>query len=144
MITKEDVLKFLKSKDLCVLATVDKGGKPIAATMAYAVDDEIVFYLETSNKSRKCKNLLTNQKAAVVIGVANELPTVQVDGEITIFEGEDAINARTFIVEQHPELKDYFLGPDKNPEEVYFSVKPTRVCYSDFTKGAPVVEVIEV
>lgn len=144
MITKEDVLKFLKKKDLCVTATADKDGKPIAATMAYAVDDEMVFYLETSNKSRKYKNLLANPKAAIVIGVANELPTVQVDGELTVFEGEDAINARNFIVKQHPEWEGYFLGPDRNPEEVYFSVKPIRVCYSDFTKEPPVVEVVEV
>lgn len=53
MITKEDILRFLKKNSLCVLATANKRGKPIAATMAYAVDDEMVFYLETSNKTRK-------------------------------------------------------------------------------------------
>ena len=142
--TKEDVLKFLKNNDLCVVATVDESGKPIAATMAYAVDDDMSFYLETSNKSRKYKNLLANSRAAIVVGVANELPTVQIDGEITVFEGEDAINARNFIVGQHPEWEEYFLGPDKNPEEVYFTVKPTRICYSDFTKEPPVIEEIKI
>lgn len=144
MITKKDVLKFLKKNDLCVLATADKNGKPIAATMAYAVDDEMAFYLETSSKTRKYRNLLANPQAAIVVGVANGLPTVQIDGKITVFEGRGAVNARNFIVKQHPELKEYFLGPDKNPEEVYFTVKPTRVCYSDFTKGPPVTEVVEV
>lgn len=144
MITKEDVLKFLKENNLCVMATADKNGKPIAATMAYAVDDEMIFYLETSNKTRKYKNLLANPRAAIVVGVANELPTVQIDGDITVFEGEDAVTARNFIVEQHPELKEYFLGPDKNPEEIYFKVKPTWVCYSDFTKESPVVEVVKI
>jgi hypothetical protein len=69
---------------------------------------------------------------------------VQVDGDVAVFEGDDAINARNFIIEQRPELKEYFLGPDKNPEEIYFIVRPTRVCYSDFTKGLPVVDVVEI
>lgn len=125
------------------MATVNESGKPIAATMAYAIDDKMVFYLETSNKARKYKNLLVNPRAAIVVGIANNLPTVQIDGKVTVLKGEDAINARNFIVGQHPEWEGYYLGPDKNPEEVYFTVKSTRVCYSDFTKEPMVVEVVK-
>lgn len=143
MITKEAVLKFLKENSLCVLATADKSGKPLAATMAYAVDDEITFYLETSVKSRKYKNLISNPYVAVVVGVANDKPTVQVDGMAIVWRGEEAVKAWRFILDQHPEWSDYYPDPSKDDNVVYFEITPKRVCYSDFTKEPPVIEVIE-
>lgn len=144
MITKEDVLKFLKGSGLCVLATADKSGKPIAATMAYAVDDEINIYLETSVKSRKYKNLIGNPYVAIVVGVANDKPTVQIDGKAIVWKGSEATKAWRFILKQHPEWKDYYPDPNEDNDAVYFEVMSKQVCYSDFTKEPPVIEVVEV
>ena len=144
MITKESVLKFLKENSLCVLATADKNGKPLAATMGYAVDDEITIYLETSVKSRKYKNLISNPYVAVVVGVANDKPTVQVDGTAIVWKGAEAVKVWRFILDQHPEWGDLYPDPSKDGDTVYFEITPKRVCYSNFTKEPPVVGVIEV
>lgn len=72
--TKTEVLQFLKSHPECVLATVSPEGKPEAATVLFAVDDDFTFYFGTSDKYRKYHNLLNNKQAAVVIGVEMQEP----------------------------------------------------------------------
>lgn len=144
MVTKEDILKFLKENDLCVLATADKGGKPIAATMAYTADDEMSIYFETSTKTRKYENLIANPSVALVIGVDNDKPSVQIDGKAIVWKGSEATKTWRFILEQHPEWKDYYPDPNEDNTAVYFEVTPKRVCYSDFTEEPPVIEVVKI
>ena len=142
MVTKKQIIEFLKENELAVLATVDGSGQPMAAAMAYTVDDQPVFYLETGQETRKHRNLLKNSRVSLVVGVSNQKPTVQIDGEAKLLSGGEARKAWQFILSKHPEWRDYYLDPQGNPGYIYLVIEPHRLAYSDFSTEPPTIEVV--
>ena len=67
-ISKQEVLKFLKEKELAVVSTVSAAGKPEAATVIYFIDDDFSFYFITRRNTRKFENLQLNNNVALVVG----------------------------------------------------------------------------
>ncbi|MBU1104947.1 pyridoxamine 5'-phosphate oxidase family protein [Candidatus Parcubacteria bacterium] len=105
---KEGVLAFLKSRELCVLATADASGKTQAATMAYVAKDDFSLLFSTDATTRKMANIKVNSKASVVVGCENDNPTVQIDGDITqVVDDSGAAKERDYMLQVHPEWKDY-------------------------------------
>lgn len=130
--TKNEVLQFLKSHPECVLATVSPEGKPEAATVLFAVDDDFTFYFGTSDKYRKYHNLLTNKQAAVVVGVEMKEPkSAQIEGVTEPIEGEAEIaKVKVFFAEANPAMKPFLNWPLK-----FFRLKPVWLRFLDETKG---------
>lgn len=90
-IQKEEVLKYLKSKKIAVVATVNKNNTPHAATIYYYVDDHFNFFFATNSTTRKVENILNNPNVALVVGTENEPVTVQVEGVAKALTGEEFI-----------------------------------------------------
>lgn len=130
---KEEVLEFLKAHPECVLATSSPDGKPEAATVLFAVDDEATFYFGTSEKYRKYQNLLVNKKVAIVVGVSGKDPkSAQAEGEVEMIEGEAEITkTKEFFAERNPAMKPFLNWPLK-----FFKVKPLWLRWLDETKGS--------
>lgn len=85
---KDNCLKFLQNEDheTAVLATASKDATPRAATIYYAVDEELNFYFLTATHTEKCKHLSENAKASLAIGFGPAYVTVQCQGEVQVFE----------------------------------------------------------
>lgn len=129
----KEVLDFVKAHPECVLATSSLDGKPEAATVLFAVDDDFTFYFGTAEKYRKYSNLLKNKKVAIVVGVNGKDPrSVQADGEIEMIEKESEIaKTKEFFAEQNPAMKPFLSWPLK-----FFKVKPFWLRWLDETKGS--------
>lgn len=81
--TKESILKFLKSHNLMVLATVSTSLVPHAATVFYFIDDDFNFYFVTPVKSKKAQNFMSNRKVGISVG--EDIPmSVQAEGKIQL------------------------------------------------------------
>lgn len=143
VINKKEVFEFLKKHENCVLATASRDGKPEAATMGFGIDEALNFYFTTGKSTRKYPNLVVNPQAAIVVGVSGAEATVQVDGRVELAEGEAAVKVREKILADHPDWGSYCPDPSADKTCAYFTVVSTRVCYSDFTKEPPAVEVIQ-
>lgn len=130
--TKKEVLEFLRNHPECVLATVSPDGKPEAATVLFAVDDDLTFYFGTSDKYRKYQNLSKNKNVAVVVGVNQKDPrSAQVEGTMDpILEEAEIAKTKEFFAEQNPAMKPFLNWPLK-----FFKLKPTWLRFLDETKG---------
>ncbi|MDO8585292.1 MAG: pyridoxamine 5'-phosphate oxidase family protein [bacterium] len=131
-ITKTEVLKFLRAHPECVLATVSPEGKPEAATVLFAVDDDFVFYFGTFEKYRKYQNLAKNKQAAIVVGATVKEPkSAQIEGVMEPIEHEaDITKTKIFFAEQNPAMKPFFASPLK-----FFKLHPAWLRFLDETKS---------
>ncbi len=82
--TKEQInasaLKFLKSQNAMVLASISNNLDPEAATVYFVCDEKFNVYFMTSKISKKVENLRNNGKVAFVIGWGPKVITVQGGG----------------------------------------------------------------
>ena len=128
---KEEVLKFIRDHQECVLATIAPSGQPEAATVLFAVDDNFTFYFGTKKEYRKYKNLLENGNVAVVVGTSGKDPrTAQIEGKVEMLNDEHGITAAKEVLKQNPAMVPFLSLP-----LVYLQLKPTWLRYLDETKG---------
>jgi uncharacterized pyridoxamine 5'-phosphate oxidase family protein len=134
--TKESLYNFIIQNKFAVLSTVSKDNNPQSACVGIAVTPDLKLVFDTTNDSRKFKNLENNSKISFVIGWEN--------GQTIQYEGT-AIN---FDKNEYPELlKNYF---DKFPDGLdrrdnwnnatYFVIEPTWIRFSDFNTNPPKIE----
>ncbi len=76
---KDFIKKWLKSHQHCVLTTSFKD-KPWAATVNYAVDDNLNLYISTSPNSLKFQNILKNPQVCLVVDSQNRKGTLRIEG----------------------------------------------------------------
>ncbi len=122
----EDVLKFIKSPNLAVVATVNADNKPEAAVVEFGELEDLTIIIDVLKPSRKYKNLQTNQNAAVVIGWDDNI-TVQIDGIAHELKGKELEQAQQAYFAKSPRAKKWANKPDI----AYFAIKPYWVRYSD-------------
>ena len=116
----EEILEFIRSKRVGVVAVQMLDGTPHAATVHFAhIDEPPTFIVLTSPTYRKLEPLKQNGKAlaSFVVGTEEEVgqKTLQMDGE--------AVLADT------PEIREaYFVKfPDKDgkhPDDIFFTFAP--------------------
>ncbi|HET9850806.1 MAG TPA: pyridoxamine 5'-phosphate oxidase family protein [Candidatus Saccharimonadales bacterium] len=126
--TKGDILEFLKSHNLAVVATVD-GDKPQAAVVEFGQLDDLTVIIDTLKTSRKYQNWRANPKTAVVIGW-DEDKTLQLDGMATELSGAELERAKQAYFTKNPRAKKWA----DRPEIAYFAIKPSWLRYSDVSK----------
>lgn len=135
------IKEVLAAHKLAALATTDPDTlQPESALVAYAEDERLNLYFQTSQLSRKMKNLRRNQKVALVIGFGHL--TVQYEGTAQRLTAKEQIGraAELFESKKSPTTQDYFDKPDT----AVFKVIPTWIGYSDYTKRPPeVLELID-
>ena len=125
---KKQILEKIKMHNVCVLATCLKD-KTEAAAMNFVVDDNFIFYLQTSRLYRKYRNLVKNKNVSLVIGF--KMPCVQIDGIAEFLKPEEIEIIKPFMIEKLPDSEGFI----KSRETVFIKVKPKFLRMTDFIKG---------
>src|SRR3989344_6599451 len=82
--------QFLKNNRLASLATISlEDGSPQASLIYYIIDKNFHIYLVTAKESRKIRNILKNNKVALVIGQELESLVLQIEGKARFVEDLD-------------------------------------------------------
>src|SRR5437016_1341980 len=87
-----EVLEYLKTQRVCVIAVQMPDGSPHAATVHFTyIEDPLTFIVLTSPESRKFEALAKgNIQASMVIGTTEEgTHTLQLDGEIRLTDNKE-------------------------------------------------------
>lgn len=89
-ISKQDVIKFLRSVNIMSLAACH-GDKPISTILLFAVDDELNFYFSTRSETYKTKALEANPNVSMAIWEHKKM-LIQVDGKAERIEDLEKVN----------------------------------------------------
>lgn len=103
------VKKILKRNKYCTLATSSLNGKPEAAIMLYAEENNGNLYFYTFVDSRKYANLKKNPCVSMV--VYNHPDYIQMDGVAKELSKKDSIVAKTKLITKHGDKKGYHADP---------------------------------
>ncbi len=89
----QDILNYIKSQRVGVLAVEMMDGSPHAATVHFAhMDNPLTFFFETNREYRKAEPLYGREitRATFVIGSnESDMKTLQLDGEVRLLKNED-------------------------------------------------------
>jgi uncharacterized protein YhbP (UPF0306 family) len=127
----QDILDYINSQRVCVLAVEMPDGSPHAATLHFATSkDGTTFYFLTSpgyRKTEALKGRLTS-RASVVVGVDEAvMKTMQLDGEVRIVSEAERKNFDGIYFGKFPEKVGKFA------EDIAFIFTPTWWRYTDWT-----------
>jgi general stress protein 26 len=133
--TPADLLAFLRTHKLAVVATVGAGGAPEAAVVGAVVTDSFELFFDTTSASRKIRNLRTNPRVAAVIGgtTLRDERTVQLEGVADEPSGDELARLKEEYFSIYPDGRDRQAWP----EIAYVRVRPAWVRYSDFNLAPP-------
>lgn len=130
----KDILDYIKSQRIGVLAVEMLDGAPHGATVHFAhTENPLQFFFETYREYRKAEALFGREstRASLVIGV-NEgfMKTLQLDGEIRLITPEEVILIDNVYLDKFPEKKE----KSKEPKVVFFTFIPKWWRFTDWTK----------
>ncbi|HEY4502885.1 MAG TPA: pyridoxamine 5'-phosphate oxidase family protein [Candidatus Paceibacterota bacterium] len=129
---QKEIIDFINSQKICVLAVEMMDGAPHGATAHFAMsEDPLTFFFETYREYRKCEALFGREvsRATVVIGVDESISqTLQMDGEVCLIKSEEKELYDKVYFEKFPKK----LEKSKDPKFVFFSFTPKRWQYTDF------------
>ena len=96
---KNKICEYLANHYYLNLATVSPDGRPMAHTMAYVSEREIV-YLAT-NKNTKSQNIMQNPQVAFTVDEDDpdwfDMKALQVEGKATIVASEEELRSREIM-----------------------------------------------
>jgi general stress protein 26 len=128
--------KILKENEICTLATASKSGKPEAATIEYAEDENHNLYFETFPNYRKYPNLKQNPRASVVI---NQHPhNIQMDGTVKELS-EESEKAKQLCITKHGKCSGFYNDPNIR----FFKFTPTWIHILTNPKYPPTYRLIK-
>lgn len=129
---RKDIIDFINSQRICVLAFEMMDGSPHGSTVHFAFDEESkTFFFETYNTYRKAEVLFNKKiiRASIVVGVDESLKkTLQLDGEARLIKDEEKKFYDEVYFSKFPNKKEKSL----DPKFVFFSFTPTWWRYTDF------------
>jgi pyridoxine/pyridoxamine 5'-phosphate oxidase len=128
---EEKALAFLKTlkPGLCVFSTASSDGKPEAAVVGFAVQNDLSVIINTHLNTRKAQNVLKNNKVAVVFGWSFDGLNIQYEGVAKVVkEGEEYSRLNDIYYAQQPETKK-FHGADS----IYIAITPKWLRITDLT-----------
>jgi PPOX class probable F420-dependent enzyme len=116
-------LSFLKSHELCRLATVSKDSRPHVVPVIYALDGEnIVIAVDYGTK--KLKNLKQNKKVALVVDEYRPNHAVMVEGDCEILErGKEYLRLLKILFDR---FEYYRKNPWDEGESPILKIRPTK------------------
>ncbi|MDB5204022.1 MAG: segregation and condensation protein [Candidatus Taylorbacteria bacterium] len=129
----KEILDYIKTQRVGVLAVEMMDGSPHAATVHFAhTDDPLVFYFETYREYRKAEPLFAREKsrASFVIGSdESNMKTLQLDGIIELLKPEERGAFDSVYLGKFPEKSE----KAKDPKFVFFKLTPTWWRFTDWT-----------
>lgn len=130
-----EVLDYIKSERVGVLAVQMLDNSPHAATVHFGYSEEArIFLFETYRPYRKCEALFGRDvsRASFVIG-SNEvvMKTLQIDGSVRLLkENERELFDRVYLTRFPNKVKKA-----KDPNFVLFALTPTWWRFTDWTRS---------
>jgi PPOX class probable F420-dependent enzyme len=137
--TRSEILEFLCSHRLCVVATTSSDGRPQAAVVGYGASDDLEIVFDTLSSTRKYENLRRDARVALVIGWDDER-TLQIEGCADFPEGDELARIRECYFAAYPDGRDRLAWAGIS----HVRVRPTWLRYSDFGKQPERIEEIAV
>ncbi len=130
----KEILDYISSQRICVLAVEMMDGAPHAATVHFAhQDDPLMFFFETDKRYKKSEPLFGKQetRASIVIG-SNEanMKTFQMDGIARLIKDSEADLYENVYHGKFPEK----LGKSVGENYVCFLFVPNWWRFTDWTK----------
>lgn len=129
MLTRKELLAYIRERKYAVQASVDGKGRPQAAAIGIAVTPELGLVFDTLKTTRKYRNLVRNPHVALVIGW--DATTVQYEGVAEELKGARLRKYKPLYFKAFPAGKER----EKWPGIAYFLIKPKWARFSDFTVG---------
>lgn len=157
--TMEEMLEYLRSQTIAVVGSVSAEGDPQVATVYFWVNDikgkDFSIFFLTRRHTRKFANLLSNKKAAVVVGTAFEPNSVQIDGTAEIVDVGDNVKDMVELqkrLRKKPVMALLFGGAfypkspfrDLGKDFVLFRVRPTWCRWLRFDKAKKKFDYVQV
>lgn len=131
---QQEILDYLSSQRIGVLALEMSDGSPHAATLHYANNESgEMFFFKTDRAYRKSEALLSRGivRASLVIGFSeSEMKTVQLDGEARLLEEDTQGLFENVYFGKFPEKRK----PEPDPNAVCFVFTPNWWRFTDWTK----------
>lgn len=133
--TRKKISNYLSSHNWLNLGTVDKQGRPMVHTMAYASEGPKVYFT-TKKSTHKVSHILENPNVAFTVDEDDvnvmEIKGVQMEGKASmITDGKEAQKVMNMMLDKYPFMSD--MPP--SDEYVLFKVDPVKAYYLDYTKG---------
>lgn len=128
----KEILEYLKTQDIGVLAVEMMDGSPHAATVHFAhTEDPLVFYFETYDNYRKAEPILQKDKtrASFVVGCdENNMKTFQLDGVVELIKPSEKDDYDLVYFTKFPGKRE----KSKDPKFVFFKFTPTWWRFTDW------------
>jgi general stress protein 26 len=130
---KNKICEYLATHFYLNLATLSPQGRPMAHTMAYVSEKEIV-YLATNKNTRKVQNIMQNPQVAFTVDEDNpdwfDMQALQVEGRASIVADEKELReVGEIMTAKFPITAD--MPPD--PDTVMIKIEPEVVYYLDYS-----------
>ena len=138
VVTRAELLAFLRRHRLCVQASVTSAGTPQAAVVGFAVSDDLEIVFDTIGTTRKMTNLRRDPHIALVVGWDEE-QTVQIEGVADEPGGPELDRLKNVYFSAWPDGVERQSWKDIT----YVRVRSTWARYSDFRPGGSIVELGE-
>jgi PPOX class probable F420-dependent enzyme len=121
------IQKFLATKQIAVLATVQADGAPLAMAMWFLHDPTTLTMISEAHL-QKVKNLRRDPRVSVVVEASDPLRGVAVQGRAEFLP--DGAERRALVERFHAkyaDLETYWRGQAMPADRVMFRIAPERV-----------------
>jgi hypothetical protein len=129
----KEILEYIRTQRIGVLAVEMLDGSPHAATVHFAcVEEPFLFLFETEAAYRKAEALLgrATSRATFVVGTTEAyMKTLQLDGNVELLRPEEE-NLRSLYLEKFPKKK----ASADNGKFIFFKFTPTWWRFTDWTQ----------
>lgn len=125
--SRPEVNLWLKTQVLCSLATLDVGGAPDIATVAFSETHEGDFIVGTSQGSHKSQNIDRDNRVAMVVTDPEQRYTVQIKGVAKKL----STTAFAALADEHYAQRPESLPFKDEPGQAHILIEPQSIRFSD-------------
>jgi len=143
--TKVKIVEYLESHGLMTLATVTEDGQPMAHSVEYFSEGDVVYF-GTHGQTRKITNILNNPKVAYTVDEDyqdwTKIRGIQMTGKATILDDMAEIQRlMPLYAAKFPQIAAF--PPEFAQALRLVKVEPTEMKFIDNTKGAGYHEIVK-
>jgi general stress protein 26 len=140
---KNEVIRYLRGKDICSLDTLRRDGYPQANVVNY-VNDGLTFCIASYATASKVDNIRFSSKVSITVGEKsgdiNQTKGVSMAGEAFVLTEKRQIQrARKLLLKKFPYISDL-----SSEELAWIKVNPRVIYFVDYSKGIGHQDIIEI
>lgn len=126
-----DLLTFVRRHPFAAVATVNPSGGPQVAIVRFVATPQFEIVFDTTEATRKARNLRQNPKVAIAIGW-DESQSIQIEGLVDEPGDRELDRIKEIYSQTYPE---FFRARQRAKGLIYCRVRPNWMCYSDFRQN---------